>query len=945
MQKALRIYLIFLLLLSSDSIYSQFYDMGQDPSGLKWKQIKTENFQIIFPQEFTKDANRLANILEIVYDYGSYTLNHKPKKISVILHTQTVKSNASVIWTPKRMEIYTCPPQDILAQDWLEHLAIHEFRHVVQVDKINQGITKILTFLLGQQATAAVLGLYIPEWLLEGDAVLTETLLSKSGRGRLPAFEMELRTQCLEKGAYKYNKAVFGSYKDFVTNHYKLGYYFVTTARKNYGPELWENTFNNVARKPFMIVPFNNSIKKSTGLSKVKLYNSVMDELDSLWKQQFSEITYTPFKLISAKSKKHFTDYSFPHFINDSTYFAVKSGIDDITRFVKIDSKGNEKKLFTPGYIQTDAICFCKNNIVWAETKYDIRWENRSFSNIKTYNIKTRKLKTLTKKGRFFAPSFSDDGNKIVTVEVSTENKYSIVILNSETGEIVKKISSLKNDFFMTPTFADDDKNIVAIAMNNNGKTIAMINVETGKIEYLFPFSFEEISVPIKVKGIVYFVAAYSGIDNIYAFDTKIKSIFQVTSSQFGVNNPDFSADGKKIIYKNYSAMGFDIVEAENNPEKWKPISETSNNSIKLYETLLKQEKGIISSDSIPNKEYKVKKYIKPLHLFNIHSWGPLVVDANNATFNPGASIMSQNKLSTAFTTIGYEWDINEESGTYFADFSYKGLYPEINFRYEYGDRKGVHVTNQDSSIKYNWKETKYETGISLPLKLTSNKWIKGLNPQIHWNYIKLYMDESSKSKSKNDKFNAVDYRLFLYNQIKKSRKDIYPKWGQTFDLNYRYTPFLKSDVSSVYSLETWLYFPGLINHHGIRFYSGYQNKIFNNYSFSDFVNYPRGFTDQYSDELLSFKADYKFPFLYPDFSVGSLVYLKRLKANIFYDYAKGEFKDYTTYYRSAGFEIIGDMHLLRFIAPIEIGVRGIYLPDKNTTQFEMIFSVGFDSI
>jgi len=38
-------------------------------------------------------------------------------------------------------------------------------------------------------------------------------------------------------------------------------------------------------------------------------------------------------------------------------------------------------------------------------------------------------------------------------------------------------------------------------------------------------------------------------------------------------------------------------------------------------------------------------------------------------------------------------------------------------------------------------------------------------------------------------------------------------------------------------------------------------------------------------------------------------------------------------------------MHLLRFIAPIKIGVRGIYLPDKNTTQFELIFSVGFDEI
>ncbi|MBC8147617.1 MAG: hypothetical protein H8E98_06500, partial [Bacteroidetes bacterium] len=350
----------YIILLSLFLIFNfskaQYYDMGQDPTSINWKQIKTENFQIIFPKEFEEESQRLANILEIVYDYGSQSLNHKPKKISVILHTQTVKSNASVIWTPKRMEMYTCPPQDMYTMDWLEQLAIHEFRHVVQVDKLNQGITKILYALLGEQAAAAVLGLYIPPWLLEGDAVLTETLLSKSGRGRLPGFERELRAQMIEKGAYKYDKAVYGSYKDFITNHYVLGYHLVTLARKNYGPEIWSAVFDNVARKPFMIVPFNNSIKKSTGLTKVKFYDSIMEELGSAWQKQDSENQYTKFDLITKNANKSHADYWFPHYLNDSTYFAVKTSIDDITRFVEIDSEGNEKILFTPGYIQMDAV-------------------------------------------------------------------------------------------------------------------------------------------------------------------------------------------------------------------------------------------------------------------------------------------------------------------------------------------------------------------------------------------------------------------------------------------------------------------------------------------------------------------------------------------------------------------------------------------------------------
>ena len=54
---------------------------------------------------------------------------------------------------------------------------------------MNKGFTKVLSYILGEQAPGGVLGLYIPSWFLEGDAVSTETALSNSGRGRTCAFE------------------------------------------------------------------------------------------------------------------------------------------------------------------------------------------------------------------------------------------------------------------------------------------------------------------------------------------------------------------------------------------------------------------------------------------------------------------------------------------------------------------------------------------------------------------------------------------------------------------------------------------------------------------------------------------------------------------------------------------------------------------------------------
>ena len=95
-----------------------------------------------------------------------------------------------------------------------------QFRHVVQLDKVNQGLTKDLYYLFGEIFPIAVVGVYVPMWFMEGDAVCFETAVGHLGRGRSPEFLNEMKAQILEKGIYNYSKAVLGSNKDFVPNRY-----------------------------------------------------------------------------------------------------------------------------------------------------------------------------------------------------------------------------------------------------------------------------------------------------------------------------------------------------------------------------------------------------------------------------------------------------------------------------------------------------------------------------------------------------------------------------------------------------------------------------------------------------------------------------------------------------------------------------------------------------
>jgi hypothetical protein len=116
-------------------------------------------------------------------------------------------------------------------------------------------------------------------------------------------------------------------------------------------------------------------------------------------------------------------------------------------------------------------------------------------------------------------------------------------------------------------------------------------------------------------------------------------------------------------------------------------------------------------------------------------------------------------------------------------------------------------------------------------------------------------------------------------------------------------------------------------------------------------VRYPRGFQSFQNNKMYSLAADYKFPIFYPDLSLGKLAYFKRLKSSLFYDFAwlsvparDQNGKIYPNYrefnMKSLGVELTTDFHFLRFFAPLEMGVRSIYLPDSDTYRFDMLFSI-----
>src|ERR1043166_7534363 len=118
-----------------------------NPTLLRWYQVTTPHFNLLFPRGFEEQAMRMANTLEYIREPEAVSMGVKPRPISIILQNQSSISNAFVTLAPRRSEFYTMPPQNynsVGTNDWLNLLASHEYRHVVQYQRSIVGFNKAL---------------------------------------------------------------------------------------------------------------------------------------------------------------------------------------------------------------------------------------------------------------------------------------------------------------------------------------------------------------------------------------------------------------------------------------------------------------------------------------------------------------------------------------------------------------------------------------------------------------------------------------------------------------------------------------------------------------------------------------------------------------------------------------------------------------------------------
>ena len=243
----------------------------------------------------------MANTLEHIRSAETRTLRAEPRRLSVILQNQSSISNGFASLLPRRSEFFTMPPQDynfVGTNDWLDLLATHEFRHIVQYQHATRGFNKAMYYVFGPTTLIAFAQAAAPQWFWEGDAVVTETALTPSGRGRIPNFSLVFKTNLLEGRTFNYHKQYLRSYKHQIPNHYVLGYYMVSHLRRESGdPNIWSDITARAWNVPFIPFTFSNSIHKETGKYVTELFNDMAADLKKGWQAEVDQLKLTRFKL------------------------------------------------------------------------------------------------------------------------------------------------------------------------------------------------------------------------------------------------------------------------------------------------------------------------------------------------------------------------------------------------------------------------------------------------------------------------------------------------------------------------------------------------------------------------------------------------------------------------------------------------------------------------
>ena len=905
--------LVGLLSFGTPRAAAQFYTMGADPGGARWNSLESPTYRVVYPRGLDSLARVFATVLEQAAVPVSGSIGVRPNaaysgKMPVILHPFYAMSNGQVTWTPRRLELLTVP--DAFSPDatsWELQLALHESRHVAQMQFGAMKPFRWFNVLTGQLVPGTLAAVYSGPAFLEGDAVAVETALTQAGRGRTADF-LEYYRVCFAAGDFRdYWRWRYGSQRRYTPDYYRAGYLAVGGIRAHFGvPDLTARYYRRIAEHGGVaFLNWNKTVREATG----KPFNAAFAELSEALQEQWAadEAARAPFQPSVAVTAvpRRFTAYTGLTGVGGELY-AAREGITQASRLVRIAPDGKEKPLTLLGSGTSRPRYNAQaGRFFWSEIVRDTRWPLRSWSVIRSSD--GSRTAFLTRKTRYYHPAAAPLAPQLSVTEYPGDGTSRVVVVDARDGSVRQGWRAPDGMQVVETAWVGEE--IYASAVTADGFGL-----------YHMP-DFRPVLAPSHVKikelwssdGELLFTCDLSGVNELYRLDPRGDAApQQLTVTRFGASDFEILRDTLfyavlqpegRLIHKTALA-DLHPREADFSVPPHFPFAE---------ELSAGEPVAVDLTEPVPLSE--PQPYHKLAHLFRFHSWLPLYVKFDSVeslslssleqNAGLGATAYWQNELGSGYGMLGYHAVFSDGSWRHsaHATVSYTGLYPVIEASFDFNDRDALryYTTHDERSGTVSLRSeprSRVAAGSApvpsvtgrlrtyIPWNFSSGGWLRGVVPTATLLLNNdIYQDGRAMHRT------TFSLRGYVMQHTPPSR--VYPRLGIGAELgySYRWVPDVVAPGGYAY---LYGYLPGLHETHGLHLSALYAH-CFDSGPFGEsFANAaPRGFQAAVGRMVASyssqFKAsvDYKLPLIPVDRALlGPVAYLRNFELTLHGDWS-----------------------------------------------------------
>ena len=922
-----RLLLLFALLCAvcgAERAAAQYYTWGSD-APMKWSTIRTPDVRMIYPDTVSAVARRTLFYIRTVQPDISYGFRHGPMRIPFVMHPENFQSNGLVMYLPKRVEFLTSPAIEGYSMPWYKQLVAHEYRHAVQYNNLDRGVIRALSYVLGQQGSTIGL-LCMPIWAMEGDAVMSETMMSSFGRGLQPSFSMAYRAMgSVGRDRCNIDRWFCGSYRDYIPDHYELGYQICSYAYERYGENVWDKVAWYGSRNPYALATTRVALGTFYKTNVQKLFRETFDELERYWASL--PATEDSAATLTELPEKNYTTYQWPLPLGDTAVLALKTDLDRVSRFVRIDRRtGEERRICYTGQVSTRP-SLNGGRVWWTEYRRSKLFEQRVNSQLCYMDLADGIPRSVAGRRRALFPV--ETPGELGWVEYNPDGRYTVVVQRGT--DSVRRLAT--PDRAEVHGLAWDDLTVAwyVLVTDDSGMWIGRIDSEG--VHPITEGAYITLSNLRAADGKLYYGSIASGRDEAHCYDLMARREYRISTSAYGSFSP--APAGGEVLLTTYDRRGYRVTEqaADISDSLLIPVTPSRlpvnlvNPPRKRWDVVNLDTVRFTTSDSVAQcGDFRTKRYRKVPNLVNVHSWMPVAfnpfaaVDEHVIDLNVGFTLMSQNLLSNTEAYASYGWNRHEGSLVNLG-VRYFGLGVRFDLDASYGGNQLFYSlsaydpeTGNPVYQKRPAPDKYYSVGLSatLPLYFQQGYHTRQLSVSTGWNYSNGMVANLDKIEwgvnggisniqriGFREGLHKLSFGVGFSDQVRMSHRDIAPRWGYTLSTNYTFNP-ANSHFSDLISFYGQAYLPGFVLHNSLKVAATYQTSL-GGYKFPSGyapLSYrstrliPRGFTsaDIVSNNYTAVSADYQLPVWCPEGGIGSVIYIKRIRLNAGGDYA--QFRD-----------------------------------------------------